>query len=154
MKRNEKKRRGFSAVELIVVSAISAALVALLLPSVQQAREAARRNNCKNNLKQLGIAIHNYHETFCYSSPLVMFLIKTATSLVGEAMILPFMEQNNLYKKIKTGTKNFGVDWNINSDAVKLAKTVIDEYRCPSDSSPKKGRRIEYTLGGEKQERS
>jgi len=57
-------RRGFTLIELLVVIAIIAVLIALLLPAVQQARESARRSQCKNNLKQIGIAMHNYHDTF------------------------------------------------------------------------------------------
>ncbi len=57
-------RRGFTLIELLVVIAIIAILIALLLPAVQQAREAARRSSCKNNLKQIGVALHNYHDTF------------------------------------------------------------------------------------------
>src|SRR5438045_1403178 len=89
------RRRAFTLVELLVVIAIIGVLVALLLPAVQAAREAARRMRCQNNLKQIGIASHNFHDTIgelprAYSP---------VTGLSWHVNILPYIEQQNLYSQ-------------------------------------------------------
>ncbi|VAX38047.1 hypothetical protein-transmembrane region and signal peptide prediction, partial [hydrothermal vent metagenome] len=95
MQRTNKKR-GFTVIELIVVSAISASLAALLLPAVQQAREAARRSACKNNLKQIGLAMHNYHDTHrVFPSGYVS--VDSRNQIGWGTFILPFVDQFKLY---------------------------------------------------------
>ena len=96
-------RRGFTLIELLVVIAIIAVLIALLLPAVQQAREAARRTQCKNNLKQWGLALHNYHDTFRTLSYGAMGRDANApaNNFGWHVMVLPFMEQGNLYEQFK-----------------------------------------------------
>src|SRR5262245_26748971 len=102
--RKSQARRGFTLIELLVVIAIIAVLIALLLPAVQSAREAARRAQCINNLKQIGIALHNYHDQNG-SFPLGGVNIGPSSagwsgqsnSLSWRALILPQMEQSNIY---------------------------------------------------------
>src|SRR5215467_7753982 len=99
-------RRGFTLIELLVVIAIIAVLIALLLPAVQAAREAARRSQCVNNLKQIGLALHNYHQTndkfppggVCTQSNAGCVNQWNGHSVVG--MMLPFMEQQAVYSTI------------------------------------------------------
>lgn len=117
-------RRGFTLVELLVVIAIIGVLVALLLPAVQAAREAARRSQCSNNLKQIGLAMHNYvdvHKVF----PAGSF---PDTKVNAWPMLLPFIEQSTVYD-----TWDFTLNTNDTSTVNTEAKnTIISTYICPS----------------------
>jgi len=126
------RRSAFTLIELLVVIAIIAILVALLLPAVQQAREAARRSQCKNNLKQLGLALHNYHDVQRVFPPGSIGTAFTANALPRVSkfgplvQILPYVDQANLYTQVDFGTSfcdpvNAGI-----------AKTRIVGYFCPS----------------------
>ncbi len=112
-------RKGFTLIELLVVIAIIATLVAILLPAVQQAREAARRSTCKNNLKQLGIALHNYHDvynTFPYRTGGTNNNTDTANwgRLSGVYGLLPYIEQSALYDQISSPQTINGVTYAAN----------------------------------------
>jgi len=130
-------RRGFTLIELLVVIAIIAVLIALLLPAVQQAREAARRTQCKNNLKQLGLALHNYHDTHGVFPPEAVWGLGqpgSGTMLPRNhtwlAMILPQLEQTGLHQQI-----NFSLPiWNQTlPDGTKVYSKQLSVLRCPSD---------------------
>jgi prepilin-type N-terminal cleavage/methylation domain-containing protein len=119
-------KRGFTLIELLVVIAIIAILIALLLPAVQQAREAARRTQCKNNLKQIGLALHNYHDTHN------TFPYGWDTRGTGwNAFILPQVEQANLYSTLIFQESGPG-NWDSGSANQKATETVVPAYRCPS----------------------
>ncbi len=151
---SKKLRRGFTLIELLVVIAIIAILVALLLPAVQQAREAARRSECKNKLKQIGLAMHNYHDVHAVLPPgFVSTNANVASSTSCEAggryapwsvLILPGMDATNLYETFNfegSGTTLFvssraeaptsGANWN----AFNTPNLV---YQCPSDPNNSK----------------
>ena len=130
----KRLRRGFTLIELLVVIAIIAILIALLLPAVQMAREAARRTQCKNHLKQLGLALHNYHETHS-RLPLM-----AADSLYGyspAAQLLPFLEQGNLHNLIDFREPLLtGPAWaaTINPALEVVAQQALPIFLCPSDA--------------------
>jgi prepilin-type N-terminal cleavage/methylation domain-containing protein/prepilin-type processing-associated H-X9-DG protein len=123
---------GFTLIELLVVIAIIAVLIALLLPAVQAAREAARRIQCVNNLKQIGIALHGYHDTnntFPAGGWIAVYGQPSTNNMnIGwSAVVLPWLEQSALY-----GGLNFSYPYNnaVNSTA---AYTVLQVYLCPSE---------------------
>ena len=146
MLQRTKHRRGFTLIELLVVIAIIAILIALLLPAVQQAREAARRSTCKNNLKQIGLALHNYHETFGTFPPACTFTIRRPNRRNEAAWgwgtyILPHMEQGPLYNQLGVNTRTLERVVR-NGSLRRLMQTQLPVYLCPSDdSSPLNNRR-------------
>ncbi|MEM1063389.1 MAG: DUF1559 domain-containing protein [Planctomycetota bacterium] len=151
------RRRGFTLIELLVVIAIIAIIVALLLPAVQQAREAARRTSCKNNLKQLALACHNYHDvhggfpsgvtptndpviglkatqmcesgTNGFQSPLGGTMAQNAHGWAWSAMILPFMEEPALYETIGVGQRNTAQF----VEAARLDATLLSQVQTQLD---------------------
>lgn len=139
-----KRMRGFTLIELLVVIAIIAVLIALLLPAVQQAREAARRSQCKNNLKQLGLALHNYHDTFTRFPQLVFGTEASPanpsnTNIWGSEwrgnsvhmMLLPYCDQAPVYNQYDLN-RFWDVDQGTNKNRT-LGRTKIAAFICPTD---------------------
>jgi prepilin-type N-terminal cleavage/methylation domain-containing protein/prepilin-type processing-associated H-X9-DG protein len=128
MQRHLRKRKAFTLIELLVVIAIIGVLVALLLPAVMMAREAARRCSCRNNLKQLGIALHNYHDAHGGFPPgfVVGFPDVFANANI---QLLPFLDQPAIHSRY-----NMNVPWGGQSS--ELAKTPIPVLICPSNTGP------------------
>ena len=125
------QRRAFTLIELLVVIAIIAILIALLLPAVQQAREAARRSQCKNNLKQIGLALHNYEETYTTLPPMVVGpAAATAPEFAWSVMILPQLDQAPLYDQLNTTTNTMQ---NVITANPNLFFTPLTVFLCPSD---------------------
>ena len=140
MKRS-RRRPGFTLIELLVVIAIIGILIALLLPAVQKVREAANRTKCANNLKQIGIALHMYHDVngslpsasnfhTPYSNPPDFHY-----SWSWMAMILPYIEQNNLYKAAEDFAQHVNyVPFGTSGPANPAQYTPIPTYQCPADT--------------------
>lgn len=127
----QRRARGFTLIELLVVIAIIAVLIALLLPAVQQAREAARRTQCKNNLKQIGLAIQNYESTHSIFPP---GRLGYPMVFSVQAHILPFMDGGSLYNLIDfNAAPSFAAPSNPMTRNEIAARTVIPAYLCPSD---------------------
>jgi prepilin-type N-terminal cleavage/methylation domain-containing protein len=135
------KRSGFTLVELLVVIAIIGILVALLLPAVQSAREAGRRTSCQNNLKQIGLAIHNFHDTKGYLPSSGRPPQAGSVRYGLFVQLLPFVEQKGLYD-IYDNTVNWSAPANL-----PVTSTRIAFFECPS--SPKHGGLLDYIPDGD-----
>ena len=155
-----KPRSGFTLIELLVVIAIIGVLVALLLPAVQQAREAARRTQCRNNLKQLGLALHNYESSFgrlpasrmslgfCQNATATNVPDPNTRNATGQATLLPYLDQAPLYNSlnfaaafgnlVQTGGKPVSQPDATASGQAALSSTLIPGFMCPSDSGPQR----------------
>lgn len=128
-------RRGFTLIELLVVIAIISILMGLMMPAVQKAREAANRLSCANNLKQIGLALHNYESTLQKLPP-----NRAACSSTWLVHILPFIEQDNLYHQWQSfGMNYFALPENIRTTPVRI-------FFCPSRRTPQM---VPYSLSGD-----
>ncbi|MES2790712.1 MAG: DUF1559 domain-containing protein [Planctomycetota bacterium] len=130
---SRRSAHGFTLIELLVVIAIIAVLIALLLPAVQQAREAARRSQCKNNMKQLGLAFHNYAEVLKVFPPGYVQIKATARNeATWVVFLLPQLDQAAMFNMADFSGPTFG-QTTPTSQNFKITSTAISVMRCPSD---------------------
>jgi prepilin-type N-terminal cleavage/methylation domain-containing protein/prepilin-type processing-associated H-X9-DG protein len=141
-----KRWRGFTLIELLVVIAIIAILIGLLLPAVQKVREAAARMSCGNNLKQLGLALHNYHDTNGKFTPAVLVGPGIGWSDINNigpnwaVLLLPYIEQGNLYNQVQGNILNYS-SWVSSNGATgsndqgwrAIRGATVKTFMCPSD---------------------
>ncbi len=127
-----RSRRGFTLIELLVVIAIIAVLIGLLLPAVQKVREAAARMKCQNNLKQLALGCHNYHD----ATGSFIKAGESANQLSWNVYILPYIEQDNLFKTINTTLSGYYSDIGRNDP---YGLTHVNAFTCPSSPLAKMG---------------
>jgi prepilin-type N-terminal cleavage/methylation domain-containing protein/prepilin-type processing-associated H-X9-DG protein len=159
-----QRRWGFTLIELLVVIAIIAVLIGLLLPAVQKIREAANRMKCQNNLKQIGLALHNYHDTYGLFPPGQFngIAVQNNGAFMNRGgwwqMILPYVEQSNLYQVLsayttdpKFATSNLYMTYAINANPAQPSdpgrNTVVPMFECPSDGANPK----DTTVAGNEQ---
>jgi prepilin-type N-terminal cleavage/methylation domain-containing protein len=138
--RGRVSRNGFTLIELLVVIAIIAILIGLLLPAVQKIREAANRMSCQNNLKQLGLACHNYHDTVGELPPAVQMQNTGINRTVANGqnfgpnwavLVLPYIEQDNMFRQVAASIGNYMLNGDSNWRAIRSNR--IKTLRCPSD---------------------
>jgi prepilin-type N-terminal cleavage/methylation domain-containing protein/prepilin-type processing-associated H-X9-DG protein len=168
--RSGQGRRGFTLIELLVVIAIIAVLIGLLLPAVQKVREAAARMSCSNNLKQLGLAAHNYHSANSKFPPgvnvpavitnLANGLSSPPPLVSGQSFslfqaLLPYLEQNNVYTQLNfagpgkvngnLGNDSQYINCDTSTNPAPIGSTIIKTFLCPSDTAPTQ---TTYVSGG------